>query len=247
MGTSLEALSLNILEIFTSTQGEGIQAGMRTTFIRTGGCNAACVWCDEPDSIPLKRPTNERMTVMEVMRSFSSADAKIICLTGGEPTIQPVLSLVALCAVLRENGHFISIESNAKHVVPELFDYIDLWTLSPKLGSSGNQEQIKTLVANVRKIYQNIKYGSSSIGIEIRPIQLKFVIGSIDDVLEMKTYTDEFPQITTTVNSMWDEQKFEPKYTMKELQTMLDQCDVNYKQRDDFRIGIQMHKLWNLR
>ena len=237
MGNENDTLHLNILEIFTSTQGEGIQAGVKTTFIRTGGCNASCTWCDEPTSIPLKRPTTERMTVAEVMKAFRSADAKLICLTGGEPTIQPAKSLVALCAALKENNHFISIETNTKHVVPELFDYIDLWTLSPKLSSSGNQEQIKTLVANVRKIYENRKYQT----------QLKFVIGSIDDVLEMKSYTDEFPQISTTVNSVWNEALFEPKYTMSELQNMLDQCDVNYKQRLDFKIGIQYHKIWSLR
>jgi 7-carboxy-7-deazaguanine synthase len=231
------SLHLNILEIFTSTQGEGIQAGIKTTFIRTGGCNAACSWCDEPDSIPLKRSTTERMSINEIMRAFRSQDAKVICLTGGEPTIQPVKSLVALCEALKEKEHFISIETNTKHVVPELYEFIDLWTMSPKLGSSGNQEQIKTLVSNVQKIADNAD----------NKTQLKFVIGSIDDILEMKHYTDAFPYIRTTVNSVWNEATYEPKYTMKELQNLLIACDVDFQQRLDFRIGIQMHKLWNVR
>jgi len=49
---SPSALDARILDIFASRQGEGICVGDPHTFIRFGGCNVVCNYCDTPESIP---------------------------------------------------------------------------------------------------------------------------------------------------------------------------------------------------
>lgn len=113
--------SFPIVEIFESLQGEGFNTGMPSIFVRFGKCNLTCPWCD----------TNynqfEQWTLNEILAKVRSYSAKNIIITGGEPTIQPNLSL--LLNQLKKEGYFLAIETNGLKEIPPQIDYI---ATSPK-------------------------------------------------------------------------------------------------------------------
>lgn len=82
-------MTLRVLEIFDSIQGEGFWTGTPMTFVRLAGCNAtelglACVgWCDTPESW-----SSEGGQELEVRDVISKVRKPRICLTGGEPLLQ---------------------------------------------------------------------------------------------------------------------------------------------------------------
>lgn len=113
--------SFPIVEIFESLQGEGFNTGMPSIFVRFGKCNLTCPWCD----------TNynqfEQWTLNDILAKVRSYSAKNIIITGGEPTIQPNLSL--LLDQLKKAGYFLAIETNGLKEIPPQIDYI---ATSPK-------------------------------------------------------------------------------------------------------------------
>ncbi|AHG78095.1 7-carboxy-7-deazaguanine synthase QueE [Mannheimia varigena] len=110
-----------IVEIFESLQGEGFNTGMPAIFVRFGKCNLTCPWCD----------TNynqfEAWTLSEILAKVKSYAAKNVIITGGEPTIQPNLSL--LLEQMKQAGYFLAIETNGLKEIPPQIDYI---ATSPK-------------------------------------------------------------------------------------------------------------------
>ena len=80
--------SARIVEIFSSIQGEGIHLGERQVFVRFGGCNLHCDYCDEPDTIPI--PSGELWSAQKIrtrILSFKKDNPVSIAWTGGEPLL----------------------------------------------------------------------------------------------------------------------------------------------------------------
>jgi organic radical activating enzyme len=103
--------NLDVQEIFSTLQGEGPYAGHPSVFIRLGGCNLACDFCDtEFDSyknISLKKITEEVLNLAK--NSEGRVVRKLIVITGGEPLRQPIEQL---CAELIKLDFLIQIETN---------------------------------------------------------------------------------------------------------------------------------------
>jgi 7-carboxy-7-deazaguanine synthase len=83
-------LEAPVLDVFASRQGEGICVADPHIFIRFGGCNVACDYCDTPESIPVgsgrQRPLQD---VVEKVQTLSrDRRAVAVSLTGGEPLLQ---------------------------------------------------------------------------------------------------------------------------------------------------------------
>lgn len=80
-----------LVEVFNSLQGEGPWLGQRQIFVRFGGCNLSCDYCDEPDTIPI--PSGDVWTAEKVRESILKAAGKSktkpasISWTGGEPLL----------------------------------------------------------------------------------------------------------------------------------------------------------------
>lgn len=110
-----------IVEVFESLQGEGYNVGMAAIFIRFGGCNLACPWCDTEFN------HFQKMSIQALLDNVRSFSAKTIIVTGGEPTLQKKLPF--LLTQLKVQGYFIAIESNGLGSIPDDIDYI---ALSPK-------------------------------------------------------------------------------------------------------------------
>ena len=96
---------LEVVKIFPTIQGEGPRAGQPAIFIRLGGCNLACSFCDtEFDNF-------SSLSLTEILAQVQSCRGaqKLIVITGGEPMRQPI---AALCKLLLVQGFIIQIETN---------------------------------------------------------------------------------------------------------------------------------------
>lgn len=110
-----------IVEIFESLQGEGFNTGMPSIFIRFGKCNLTCSWCDTPYH------QFDSWTLPQILEKVEGYQTKNIIITGGEPTIQP--NLTVLLDELKRRGYFLAIETNGLKDIPNQIDYI---ATSPK-------------------------------------------------------------------------------------------------------------------
>lgn len=132
--------SIRIAEIFGPTiQGEGALIGVPTVFVRTGGCDYRCVWCDSLHAVeskyrhdwtPMSAPA-----VMDEVRRLSGGKPLTVTLSGGNPAIQPLGHLIAMG---RKEGYGFAIETQGS-VAQDWFRDLDMLVLSPKPPSSEMQ------------------------------------------------------------------------------------------------------------
>ncbi|AZL15083.1 7-carboxy-7-deazaguanine synthase QueE [Rickettsiales endosymbiont of Stachyamoeba lipophora] len=100
--------SLDIQEILLTLQGEGPYQGQPAVFIRLGGCNLACHFCDTEFESFSNLNLNE-ITAKATQLSRNLETAKLIVITGGEPFRQ---NISLLCEQLIELGFLVQIETN---------------------------------------------------------------------------------------------------------------------------------------
>ncbi len=102
---------MQVNEIFQSIDGEVNHWGQGciSTFIRLGGCNLRCSYCDTPDTQTTDSSTE--MSVEDIVEKVPTGSK--VTITGGEPLLQRDNGLIALMTLLaRDNHSVISIESN---------------------------------------------------------------------------------------------------------------------------------------
>lgn len=135
---------LVVSEVFGPTiQGEGPSAGRRASFVRLGGCNLACSWCDTPytwDWSRFERAAELRtLPVEEVARDVRAIAAPLVVITGGEPLLQRdgITNLVELLTAV---GHQVEIETNGT-IAPHRMQEGVRFNVSPKLANSGLPEE----------------------------------------------------------------------------------------------------------
>src|ERR1700712_5454887 len=100
-------ITLPVMESFYTIQGEGFHQGRAAYFIRLGGCDVGCVWCDVKDSWDAgKHP----LVNIEILISFVKATpAKLVVITGGEPLMH---DLNELTYALQNAGLETNIETS---------------------------------------------------------------------------------------------------------------------------------------
>ena len=96
-----------VQEVFSTLQGEGPYAGHPAVFVRLGGCNLRCYWCDTDFESSDYRPTLEEL--LKKIESIRTESCHLIVLTGGEPLRQNVVPLIERCL---ESGLQVQIETN---------------------------------------------------------------------------------------------------------------------------------------
>jgi 7-carboxy-7-deazaguanine synthase len=127
-----------VSEIFGPTvQGEGPLIGQPSVFVRTGGCDYRCSWCDTLYAVlPQYRDEWTLMTPADIMvrvNELAGGQGVLITLSGGNPALQPFASLFALGHV---HGHGFALETQGSMPQPWFAD-LDWLILSPKPPSSG--------------------------------------------------------------------------------------------------------------
>jgi len=115
---------LPVMEHFYTLQGEGFYQGQAAYFIRLGGCNVGCVWCDVKES--WDAAAHPLLSIDEIVLNVKQTPAKIVVITGGEPLLH---DLEELTTRLKESGFRIHIETSGSSPISGTLDWI---TLSPK-------------------------------------------------------------------------------------------------------------------
>ncbi len=135
--TSKKRPRADIIEIFSSYQGEGVYMGARQIFIRFAGCNLKCAFCDTAQNVTMKNVTPER--VLKKVAAIDSAERRYhsISLTGGEPLLH-VDFLECLLPALKERGYKIYLETNGtlSSELNRVIKYVDIIAMDIKLPSA---------------------------------------------------------------------------------------------------------------
>ncbi|MCX7973520.1 MAG: 7-carboxy-7-deazaguanine synthase QueE [Candidatus Aminicenantes bacterium] len=119
-------LTLKIVEIFASLQGEGLRQGEPTIFVRLAGCNFRCSFCDTKKAWRGGQEKKIEEIIAEILNEHKKLPTLWVCLTGGEPLLQP---LRPLARAIKEAGFYLQIETNGSLKPSVLADW---WTVSPK-------------------------------------------------------------------------------------------------------------------
>jgi 7-carboxy-7-deazaguanine synthase len=134
---------LLINEIFTSIQGESTFTGLPCTFVRTGGCNLHCRWCDTPQA----RRGGAAMSRRQVTERALDGGSSLVAVTGGEPLTQPAVLplMVALC----DAGRTVLLETNGSRdisgVDPRVHRIMDLKAPGSGQGDHNRLENLEHL------------------------------------------------------------------------------------------------------
>jgi 7-carboxy-7-deazaguanine synthase len=128
-----------VIEIFGPTiQGEGAEAGLPTHFVRLGGCDYRCVWCDTMYAVDPKivRRTARRMTAPQIIQAVQTLPGRPewVTISGGNPALHGLSSVVD---GLRDAGYKLAVETQGSTPWRRWLGNVDRLTVSPKPPSSG--------------------------------------------------------------------------------------------------------------
>jgi len=119
-----KGVQLPIMEAFYTIQGEGRFTGHPAYFIRLGGCDVGCVWCDVKESWDSgKWPVS---SIEQLVEDALVYPGRLVVITGGEPLMY---DLGPLTALLKKNGFTTNIETSGAHPFSGDFDWV---CFSPK-------------------------------------------------------------------------------------------------------------------
>jgi organic radical activating enzyme len=135
--------SARVVEIFSSIQGEGLALGQRQVFVRLGGCNLNCDYCDEPDTIPIPSGEvwTEKKVKSEIEKLLSTRAHDSISWTGGEPLLHPAF-LEGMLKWAKDKGVKNYLETNGTRVeaLRKLAPLCDTIAMDVKLPSAAGRE-----------------------------------------------------------------------------------------------------------
>lgn len=116
--------TLPVMEAFYTVQGEGYHQGKAAYFIRLGGCDVGCHWCDVKESWDVSQfPIVE---IDDIVNAAAAYPGRMAVVTGGEPLMH---NLDDLCGRLKSQGFHTNIETSGAHPLSGEWDWI---CLSPK-------------------------------------------------------------------------------------------------------------------
>lgn len=121
---NLKSQILPVMEHFYTIQGEGFYQGHAAYFVRLGGCDVGCVWCDVKESWDADK--HPQYSIEEIVGWVTEAKAPLVVITGGEPLLH---NLDELTAVLKTKGIQTNIETSGSSPLSGDWDWI---CVSPK-------------------------------------------------------------------------------------------------------------------
>ena len=145
-----EGRELPLMEAFYSIQGEGFHSGSSAYFLRIGGCDVGCHWCDVKESWDASR--HPLISVDNIINKMPNTFINTVVVTGGEPLMY---NLALLTSRLKDKGVQIHLETSGAYPLSGCFDWI---CLSPKKNQKVLDEikpianELKIIVANKHDI-----------------------------------------------------------------------------------------------
>ncbi|MCG8591004.1 MAG: 7-carboxy-7-deazaguanine synthase QueE [Proteobacteria bacterium] len=146
-------MTADLVEIFSSVQGEGPYVGTSCLFVRFGGCDLRCRWCDSPETWRPKgdcrietargrgsfvhEPNPVALDRIEAaLEVLDAGDHRFVSLTGGEPLLQPD-AVRALAPAIRQLGSAVYLETHgaAPDALEAVADAVDVVSMDWKLTS----------------------------------------------------------------------------------------------------------------
>jgi len=112
------------MEQFYTIQGEGYYQGHAAYFIRLGGCEVGCVWCDVKESWDVN--AHPQVAVQDLVASARASGTNIVVITGGEPAMH---DLTTLTTALQREGLKTNIETSGAYPLTGSWDWV---CFSPK-------------------------------------------------------------------------------------------------------------------
>lgn len=113
-----------VMEQFYSIQGEGFHQGKAAYFIRLGGCDVGCAWCDVKESWDAEK--HALKSAPEILDAMEAVPVRTVIITGGEPLMY---NMQELCAVLKAQGYALHLETSGAYFLTGSWDWI---CFSPK-------------------------------------------------------------------------------------------------------------------
>ncbi|KYC46230.1 MAG: molybdenum cofactor biosynthesis protein A [Candidatus Methanofastidiosum methylothiophilum] len=213
--------NLQVSEIFFSINGEGLEIGKPTVFLRLSGCNLDCSWCDTKYASYNAVEKSIDEILEEIERNNNGI--KSVLITGGEPLLQDIEEIVD---VLHEKGYHISIETNGS-IYNDVLLKIDFISVDIKTPSSKNETcdlDIFNKIVNV---------------IMKRNGQMKAVISDKNDYIFLKKFINENSfNVPLIIQPCWD------TLTYKELCELYTKDPINH---NNARILLQIHKVGEIK
>lgn len=196
---SNQIASLPLMEHFYTLQGEGRFTGHSSYFIRLGGCDVGCVWCDVKESWDASK--HPLVSITEIVAAVCASGTKIAVITGGEPMMH---NLDALTEMLKAHGIRTHVETSGAHPLSGTWDWI---CLSPKKFKAPLDEliaaanELKTVIYNKTDFSWAEQYASKvskdcllylqpewSKSAEMNPLIIDYVKANPQWILSLQTH-----------------------------------------------------------
>ncbi len=143
-------LKLPLIDKFYTIQGEGFHTGKAAYFIRLGGCDIGCSWCDTKFSWSFEH--HKYTSVQSIVEEIQAQPANAVVVTGGEPSMY---NLDTLTRLLKIGGAATFVETAGTHKLTGYWDWI---CLSPKAQNPPRAEifsmadELKVIIADKKDL-----------------------------------------------------------------------------------------------
>jgi 7-carboxy-7-deazaguanine synthase len=142
-----KGMMLPLMEAFYTIQGEGFHSGKSAYFLRVGGCDVGCHWCDVKESwnADLHPPTH----INDMFEQLQSHPSKTVVVTGGEPLMW---NMEPLTSLLHKKEMQVHIETSGAYPLSGDFDWICLSpkkNMPPKEAIIDQADELKVIVHNL--------------------------------------------------------------------------------------------------
>ena len=257
MGTQIEG---NLVEVFWSAQGEGSFVGRPTVFVRFGGCDLRCRWCDSPhtwnegatcrieSSAGTQRFTVEPNPIsldriLESIDELQPQSGSFVSLTGGEPLLQPELAL-AIARASQEEGRKTHLETHGLAVasLEMVLPFIDLvamdWKLTADVKTTSRQSPLVDGFEPLHRAFLEKASASAAVCVKV-------VITSKTDLVDLDpvclAVSELAPGATLVLQPMTPQSSGESAPASRSLMSLLKHCE---RLVEDVRLIPQTHKVY---
>lgn len=221
---------MNISEIYYTIQGEGILIGTPSVIVRFSGCNLNCSWCDTPNK-DASDTIDKNVNILEFIKDMLvSNNCEHVIFTGGEPTLhqEDIKNIITYLKLHMPYKIQYTIETNATNRIAHYLLDCPLpivYSLSPKLTSSGNRYDHQTL----RRILTDM--ADSMVTMQLK---LCIDLNSTDDLTDVSS-------IISLLDHTWPTHRIKPPIILQPVVSALNTNHYN----NLYDYSMQLLRLFN--